>query len=104
LVARGFLLYADIPSPANFLKEFYSMRTNWLTTAGGIMAGFGVVPIAFGSAHVALPGWLYATCIFIGALGPVVIGVAAKGQDVHSTEAEVQKSTEAQTPPAPTVH
>ena len=75
------------------------MRTNTLTTIGGIMAGFGVVPIAFGTAHVALPGWLYATCIFLAAIGPVVIGVAAKGQDTHSTEAQIQQATtQAQTP------
>jgi hypothetical protein len=75
------------------------MRTNTLTTIGGILAGFGVVPIAFGSAHIALPSWLYATCIFAAAIGPVIIGVAAKGQDTHSTETQVQQATtQAQVP------
>jgi hypothetical protein len=69
------------------------MRKNWLTTVGGIMAGFGVIPIALGTAHVAMPSWLYVLCICFGAMGPVVIGVAAKGQDQHSTTTQVLAST-----------
>jgi len=77
------------------------MRKNWFTTIGGIMAGFGVVPIAFGTAHVALPAWLYVACIFLAAMGPVIIGVGAKGQDEHSTITQVEQSTVAKTPVAP---
>ena len=69
------------------------MRKNWFTTVGGIMSGFGVVPIAFGTAHVALPSWLYVACIFLAAMGPIVIGVGAKGQDEHSTAEQVQTAT-----------
>ena len=72
------------------------MRKNWFTTVGGIMAGFGLIPIAFGTAHVALPSWLYILCIFVGTMGPVVIGVGAKGQDEHSTIDQVNRSTQAQ--------
>lgn len=57
------------------------MRKNWLTTVGGIMSGFLLIPPALGTAHVSMPSWLYVICIFVGTLGPVVIGVAAKGQD-----------------------
>jgi len=69
------------------------MRKNWLTTIGGIMAGFGVIPIALGAAKVAMPSWLYVICICFAALGPVIVGVAAKGQDEHSTVSQVQAST-----------
>jgi len=62
-----------------------NFRKNWFTTIGGIMAGFGLVPIALGTGHVKMPDWLYIACIFVGTLGPVVIGVGAKGQDEHSS-------------------
>jgi hypothetical protein len=68
------------------------MRKNWFTTIGGIMAGFGLVPIALGTGHVHMPDWLYIVCIFVGTLGPVVIGVGAKGQDEHSTQDQVAAS------------
>ena len=70
------------------------MLKYWLTTVGGIMSGFLLIPTALGSAHVAMPGWLYLTCIVVGTLGPVVIGVAAKGQDEHSTVSQVESSTQ----------
>jgi hypothetical protein len=68
------------------------MRKNWLTTVGGIMSGFLLVPEAIGAAGHPMPGWLYTICIFVGTLGPVVIGVGAKGQDEHSTVEQVQKA------------
>lgn len=71
-------------------------KTNMLTTIGGIMAGFALIPIAVGTAHIHMPSWLYLVCIFLGTLGPVVIGVAAKGQDEHSTIDQVQASSKAQ--------
>jgi hypothetical protein len=70
------------------------MRKNWLTTVGGIMAAFGTIPIALGTAHVRMPAWLYMVCISLAALGPAVIGVAAKGQD---EPAELPKTDDAQT-------
>jgi ABC-type transporter Mla maintaining outer membrane lipid asymmetry permease subunit MlaE len=77
-----------------------------LVTIGGIMSGFMLVPEALGTAHVAMPSWLYLVCIFVGTLGPVVIGVGAKGQDEHSTLDQVQKATEVQKveTPAPPVN
>jgi hypothetical protein len=68
-------------------------KKNWLVTLGGIMAGMGVIPISLGAAHAHMPGWVYNICIFAAALGPVIIGVAAKGQDEHSTTAQVNQST-----------
>jgi hypothetical protein len=77
------------------------MKKNWLTTVGGIMASFGVIPIALGSSGVHMPSWLYVLCISFAALGPAIIGVAAKGQDEHSTPTQVAQSGAAATPPAP---
>lgn len=68
-------------------------RSNLLTTIGGIMAGFGVIPIALGTAHVAMPSWLYVVCISFAAIGPVIVGVAAKGQDEHSTADQVRTAS-----------
>ncbi len=77
------------------------MRTNVLTTIGGIMSGFLLIPTALGTAKVAMPGWLYLTCIVVGTLGPVVIGVAAKGQDEHSTKKQVEDATAKKDIPKP---
>jgi len=74
------------------------MRKNWFTTVGGIMAGFGLVPIALGTSHVKMPDWMYIVCVFMATLGPVVIGVGAKGQDEHSTPDQVQSTEQ---PPKP---
>jgi hypothetical protein len=69
-------------------------RSNLLTTIGGIMALFASIPVALGMAHVAMPGWFYATCVTLGVLGPGIVGLAAKGQDEHSTDVQVQQATE----------
>lgn len=51
------------------------------------MAGFALIPPSIGtyakySGHpLQMPDWLYLVCLFLGILGPVVIGVGAKGQD-----------------------
>jgi hypothetical protein len=66
------------------------MRKNWLTTVGGIMGGCLGVPLIVAQAGYRLPGWLALTFVCIGAVGGVIVGVAAKGQDEHSTSAEVQ--------------
>jgi len=70
-------------------------RSSNLATIGGIMAGFAGIPIAWGAAinaHIIstsyqMPGWFFLLCVSLGVLGPVVIGVAAKGQDDHATPA-----------------
>jgi hypothetical protein len=49
------------------------------------MSGFAGIPIAWGTAinlHLIrttyqMPGWFFLTCVSLGTLGPVVIGVAA---------------------------
>lgn len=69
------------------------MRKNLFTTIGGIMSGFALIPISVGTAGKHMPDWLYLACLFIGTMGPVIIGVGAKGQDEHSDAAQVQQST-----------
>ena len=69
-------------------------KTNLLTTIGGIMAGFLLIPQALGARHIKMPDWLYIVCMFGGTLGPVVIGVAAKGQDEHSTLDQIQQASD----------
>jgi hypothetical protein len=66
------------------------MRKNWLTTIGGIMALMGGIPIALGSAHVAMPPWFYLLCISCGVIGPGIIGIAAKGQDEQQKPNQVE--------------
>jgi hypothetical protein len=44
------------------------MKKNWLTTAGGIMALFGAIPIALGTAGVHMPSWPYIICISFGVI------------------------------------
>lgn len=69
------------------------MRRNWFTTVGGIMAGFGLIPIALGSSGIHMPSWLYLVCVVLATMGPVVVGVGAKGADEHSTLDQVNQST-----------
>ncbi len=69
------------------------MRKNWLTTVGGIMAGFSGIGLAAQAAGYHLPEWLGLTLFLIGSVGAIVVGVAAKGQDEHSTQGEVQAAT-----------
>lgn len=69
------------------------MKKNWLVTVGGIMAGMTGVPLVLGASHIAVPNWLNLALFLIGAIGGVVTGVAAKGQDEHSTAQEVHTAT-----------
>lgn len=75
--------------------------SNGLTTFGGVIAALGAIPIGIGTfdkefhKHINMPDWLYIICIFAAALGPVLVGVGAKGKDEHSTTDEVQQSTKA---------
>ena len=72
------------------------MKKNWLTTTGGIMAGLGTLPLLVSSSHVAFPLW-WNSCqfplILVGMIGAILMGYAAKGQDEHSTIAQVQNSS-----------
>lgn len=85
------------------------MRKNWMTTLAGIMVGLGTLPMLATYSHLALPLY-WNECQFplflIGAIGGILLGVSAKGQDEHSTvrqveAATVQKAVELQEPAAP---
>jgi hypothetical protein len=72
------------------------MRKNWLVTVAGIMAALGSVPILVATSGVTPPAWwssLAFPFILIGIIGTVLLGYSAKGQDEHSTSAQVQAST-----------
>lgn len=70
------------------------MKSNLVTTIGGIMAGMAGFPVLLGTAHLAVPNWLNVALFLIGATGTVIIGVAAKGQDEHSTATQVDAASE----------
>lgn len=72
------------------------MRKNWLTTTAGIMAALGGVPVLVAQSGAHLPAWWSSAAfvfVLIGVVGVALLGVAAKGQDEHSTEQQVQVST-----------
>lgn len=73
------------------------MRKNWLTTLGGVMVGLGTLPMLVTASHAAFPLW-WNSCQFplvlVGLIGGILLGIAAKGQDEHSTVQQVQASTE----------
>jgi len=70
------------------------MRKNWMTTAGGIMALFIGLPTILAASHLNTPNWFSVACIVIGTLGGGLVGLAAKGQDEHSTVSQVEASTQ----------
>jgi hypothetical protein len=72
------------------------MRKNWLTTTAGIMAALGGVPVLVAQSGAHLPAWWSSAAfvfVLIGVIGVALLGVAAKGQDEHSTSDQVQMST-----------
>ena len=76
------------------------MRTNTLVTIGGIMAGFLSIPVGAATLGYALPKPVAMVMIVIGLVGAVVTGVAAKGQDEHSTASQVQAASDKAVPKA----
>jgi len=72
------------------------MFKNWMTTLAGIMVGLGTLPMLVTASHVAFPLW-WNGCQFplvlIGLVGGILLGVASKGVDEHSTNTEVQAAT-----------
>jgi hypothetical protein len=72
------------------------MRKNWMTTIGGIMVALGTLPPLVTASHVAAPLW-WNSCQFplllLGLIGGAMLGLAAKGQDEHSTESQVTVAT-----------
>jgi hypothetical protein len=71
---------------------------NWMTTLGGFLAG--IPAIIIGSGLVLTPKWTQILSI-VGGVGVLLIGLAAKDANTHSTQAQVTKATaEAQGPKA----
>lgn len=76
------------------------MRKNWLTTTAGIIGLFSGLPTVWGTAvekgymHSQMPGWLYITCMFAIPFSLGLVGLAAKGQDEHSTSDQIQAPQE----------
>ena len=68
------------------------MRKNWMTTVGGLLAG---IPGAILASGLVLPPTYHQMLALMGALGVLLLGVAAKGQDEHSTSTQVAVSTQA---------
>lgn len=73
------------------------MRKNWLMTVAGIMAGLGGVPILVSQIPGINPPHWWQVLIFpfllVGVVGTVMLGVAGKGQDEHSTQAQTDLAT-----------
>ena len=60
---------------------------NWITTLGGLLLGIG---LALEGTFPPEYAWIAKS---LAAIGGVVLGVAAKAFNVHSTHAEVQDAT-----------
>lgn len=74
------------------------MKKNWMTSLAGIMVGLGQIPLGLQYAHLpfALPLWWNAAQFplwLVGTVGGVLVGVAAKGQDEHSSIPQIQASS-----------
>ena len=74
------------------------MRKNWLTSVGGILAGASTAVLTSG---LTLPPTYQHFFAALGALGVAIVGIAAKGQDEHSTSTQVALSTAAADAKAP---
>ena len=79
-----------------------TMFKNWFVTIAGIMASMLGVPVAVLSYYATIakagpPEWftqyLQFPLVLVGILGTVLLGVAAKGADQHSTQNQVAIST-----------
>lgn len=64
---------------------------NWMTTCGGFLAG--IPSIVLGSGLPVSPLWSHILYI-AGGVGVLLIGLAAKDFNSHSTVAQIQESTE----------
>jgi hypothetical protein len=73
------------------------LRKNWMTTLGGVLAGLGTLPLLVTASHVAFPLWwndVQFPLFLCGAAGTIIMGLAAKGQDEHSTPAQMQAAAD----------
>lgn len=70
---------------------------NWITTVGGLLAGIPVIVINSGLALTMRETQILS---IVGGIGTLLIGLAAKDWNTHSTLSQVQESTvKAETPP-----
>jgi len=73
-----------------------ALRKNWMTTLGGILAGLGTLPLLVTASHMAFPLWwnnVQFPLFLCGAVGTIIMGLAAKGQDEHSTIPQTEAAT-----------
>lgn len=63
---------------------------NWLTTAGGILAG---LPSLLAGAGIVLPPQYQKYVTLAGGLGVLLLGAAAKQYNNHSTATQVEQAT-----------
>ena len=74
-----------------------TMFKNWFVTLAGVMAGLGTIPLLVTASHVDFPLWwnsLQFPLFLCGAVGTVLLGIAAKGVDQHSTPAQIGAAQE----------
>lgn len=67
-----------------------------MTTLGGILAGLGTLPLLATASRISFPNYwndLQFPLFLCGAIGTIVLGVAAKGVDDHSTAPQMQAAT-----------
>ncbi len=66
---------------------------NWMTALGGFLAGIPTIVISSGMALS--PKWTHILSI-VGGVGVLIIGLAAKDSNTHSTQDQVARSTAAE--------
>lgn len=71
------------------------MRKNWLTTVAGVMTAVGSFPIALTTMGYHINNTVSLVMVVTGLLGGALLGLAAKGQDEHSTMHQVEAATPA---------
>ena len=69
------------------------MRKNWLTTVAGVLTSVGGFPIALGAMGYHVNQTVGLVMVITGMLGGALLGAASKGQDEHSTVAQVEDAT-----------
>jgi len=70
------------------------LPTNWMTTLGGILAGLPPIVItSFMSAGAPLTARWTAILSIVGGVGTLLIGLAAKDANTHSTTEQVNAAT-----------
>ena len=74
-----------------------ALTKNWITTVGGVLAG---VPALLTGSGIVLPPAYQKWVTLAGGAGVLLLGVAAKQWNNHSTADQVQAATEAKKPNA----